>query len=226
MLKKLFLIPWIGDFPIWMPQYREHIKHLKKYGYDFYISNDEDDFATRVEKTLGFSPVITRGSSLSHNYRSAFGLMYQDILKDYDFWGITDLDCVYGNISHFNDDIDLEEIDIWSNHHNYICGPWTLFKNTDRINTLFKKVPNWEELMRSTTLHPGRWTEVEFSQAVDKEHNAGEIYREYTHYQGKDPNIWFNLSFKDGMLYDDKEEIMTFHFNRHKIWPLSRSQMK
>src|SRR5258706_11013109 len=125
MLKKLFIVPFFGEYPEWIDKYKEHIKHMQQYGYDWLFTQDLDAFSTRVERVLGFSPNITPGTSQSHNYRMAFGLLYEKELKGYNYWGITDLDCVYGNPEHFINDKNLEEVDIWSNHHNYICGPWT-----------------------------------------------------------------------------------------------------
>lgn len=220
MLKKLFVIPWFGDFPSWMDDYLEHIKHMQQYGYDWFITTDEKDFTDRVESVLGFTPIIKPGTPLSHNYRTALGLLYADKLKDYDFWGITDLDCVYGKVDNFITDKQLEELDIHSNHYNYICGPWTLFRNIQKVNELFKLVPNWEQLMRDIDHQPGRWTEEEYSHVVDEQNDTGMIKRLYTHYQGADPNDDSSIIFDGTKLYDHNKEIMMFHFNRNKRWPL------
>lgn len=221
MLKKLFIIPYFGEFPRWISQYMWHIKHLAKYGYEFLITQDLADFVSRAKKYLDIDVGIEPGTSKSHDLRSAFGLMYQDKLDGYDYWGITDLDCVYGNIPHFMTDEELSVLDIWSNHHNYICGPWTLFKNTEEINRLFEKFPGWRGLMSDiNNPNPGRWTEQEYSAIVDREHESGSINRKYTFFQGKDPSITDNLSLKGDELFEGQDQIMTFHFNRTKEWPL------
>lgn len=219
MIKKLIITPWFGDFPEWVTKYWDNIDQLTKYGYDWLPMTDLNEFKEKATRALGSTPDITPGTSRSHNFRTAFGLIFQEDLKGYDFWGITDLDCVYGDVSKFVPDDTLEKVDIQSNHHDYICGPWTLFRNNETINNLFKLVPNWKELMFDTRSHAGRWTEVEYSQMIDKEHEAGHINRLYTHYQGKDPNDTSNLSFRDGKLYDGEDEIMMFHFNRTKQYP-------
>lgn len=220
MIRKLFITPWSGDFPSWMDKYKDHINHLGKYGYDWLITTDMDDFSIRAREALGLEANITPGTPLLHNYRTAYGLMYADKLKGYDYWGITDFDCVYGEIPNFISDKKLLGLDIWSNDGSYICGPWTLFKNTEKVNNLFRLVPQWEGLMQSLDRQPGRWTEVEYSQVVDNEHNVGNINRLYTHFQGKNPDIWQNLTLKDDKLFDAEDEIMMFHFNHTKIWPL------
>lgn len=220
MLKKLFITPYFGEFPSWIEKYNDNRRTLEQYGYEWFTPTDEEEFKKRIKDTLGITAVITQGESFSHNYRTAFGAMYQDKLKDYDYWGITDFDCVYGNIPHFLPDTELEKWDIHSNHHNYICGPWTLFRNTDKINNLYQLVPQWGRLMTEINDHPGRWTEIEYSQIVDREHEVGNIKRLYTHYQGLDPNDDSELSYVEGSLYDHGTEIMMFHCNRKKRWPL------
>ena len=216
MLKKLLITPWSGSFPDWFNETLKEMIGLEKYGYDWLITSDMKDFYQRAEDKLGITPNIVPGGSRLHNYRSAYGLLYEEELKGYDYWGITDLDCVYGRINKFMPDEKLEKLDIWSNHHSYICGPWTMFKNTEKVNNLFKQVPDWQTHMTSTNSHPGRWTEEEYSRAVEK---SGLSYL-YTFFQGHDPSITTNLRKVKGKLFDGDDEIMMFHFNRSKRWPL------
>jgi len=220
MLKKLFLVPWFGDFPPWFEQYKANIAPLKELGYDWLFFTDREMFVNRVKKRLDLDINLQPGTSKSHDLRSAFGVLFKDELKGYDYWGITDLDCVYGRVDQFVSDRDLEPLDIWSNHVDYICGPWTLFKHRTKVNTMFARVPGWRDFMQHDTDHPGRWTEQEFTRQVDHEHATGLIRRRYTHFQGKDPNIKENLAYNDGVLKDGDDEIMMFHFNRFKEWPL------
>lgn len=220
MLRKLFITPYFGDLPEWIDKYEANMKSLEKYGYDWLLVTDLDDFLSRIWMILGEEPQIIPGTSRSHNFRTAFGLLFAKELEGYDFWGITDLDCVYGKVDNFLADEELGTLDIWSNHHNYICGPWTLFRNNELVNNLFREVPNWHELMFDQHSHAGRWTEVEYSEMVDALADQGRVRREYTHYQGQDPNDTSKLTYKNGMLFDGDDEIMMFHFNRTKIWPL------
>ncbi len=222
MLKKLFITPYFGEFPSWMPKYLEHIKHLKKWGYDWFITTDLDDFVARANKHLGVNVNFMQpGNSKCHDFRTTYGVMYVDKIASYDYWGLTDFDCVYGDIPSFMTDDQIAQYDIWSNHFNYVCGPWTLMKNTDKVNNLFRNVRGWENILAYPRIDGGgRWTEQEYSEMVDREAEVGKIARKYTHFQGHDPNVWENLKMDGDKLYDGEDEIMTFHFNRRKIWPL------
>lgn len=218
-MKKLLICPWFGPFPEWFNKYQTHIEFLKKYGYDFLFPTDLEDFKARIKDKLGIEATIISGTSDPHNFRVAYGLLFAKELAGYDYWGITDLDCVYGKIDDFMPDENLAKLDIWSNHHNYICGPWTLFKNTETVNNLFRDVANWRELMSDRSV-PGRWTENEFTEIVDQVHREGKINQRYTFWQGHDVNDDSEITFDDGKLFDHGDEIMMFHFNRHKRWPL------
>jgi hypothetical protein len=71
--------------------------------------------------------------------KPAFGELFEEHLKDYEFWGYGDLDLVYGNIREFVSDNDLDEHDIISNHPDFITGHFCLLRNTRAIKELYKK---------------------------------------------------------------------------------------
>lgn len=222
-LKKKFIINWFGELPPWMDQWMANMEYLRPMGYDYEIFTSLKNFEQRVRDKLGIEPCVMEGTGKPWDFRCALGVLYEDRLKDVDYWGTTDFDCVYGDIEKWMKDEDIAKYDIWSNHHSYVCGPWTLYKNTDVVNNIFKECPEWKEIMEHP--EPTGWVEKSYSDKVDELHAAGKINRLYTHYQGHDPNLWKDLSFKDGKLYDAGVEIMTFHFNRYKIWPLRQGEL-
>ncbi len=71
------------------------------------------------------------------DYRVAYGVMYADILKPYDFWGFCDLDVVFGDLRAFLTEELLSEYDKISN-----LGHLMLFRNTDRVNRTFMDCRN------------------------------------------------------------------------------------
>lgn len=70
--------------------------------------------------------------------KPAYGEIFKEHLKDFDFWGYGDLDLVYGNIREFITDKYLDEYDIISNHPEFITGHFCLIRNTDEICELFR----------------------------------------------------------------------------------------
>jgi hypothetical protein len=70
--------------------------------------------------------------------KPAYGEIFYDLIRDYDFWGYGDLDLVYGDIRKFVPDPYLDNYDIISNHTDFITGHFCLLRNTPEINELFK----------------------------------------------------------------------------------------
>lgn len=217
MLKKLMIIPWFGELPAWFDYWKENFDRLKQYGYEYIMPRDVAEFKQRVKTKLGIENCpVKDGYGKVHDYRLAFGKLFEEELTRYDFYGHTDLDCIYGKIDNFVTEDLLNSVDIHSNHHNYICGPWTLYRNIDKINNLFYEHPRWREELESETI--SGWGEVEYSQIVDR-HAKNDIRLKYTHWQGKNPHNDENLQWRGESLYDGNDEIMMFHFRHLKRWP-------
>lgn len=222
-LRKIFIVPWFGEYPDYMNQWIANMEYLKPLGYDYLLVCSLNKFEQRVREKLGIEPHILSGTGKAWDYRPALGILFEDEIKGYDYWGHTDFDCVYGKIDEFMPDHELVKLDIWSNHHCYCSGPWTLYKNNKYINNLFKNCPDWKE--RMSEYKATGWIEDGYSKMIDKLHDENKLVRKYTFFQGYDPNIDINLTFKDGHLYDQDKEIMQFHYNRRKRFPLKEEEL-
>ena len=163
-MKKVFVILMFGKpFP-WIDKFIDSVQHLEKYGWCWKIftpnkfeskGNVEivpmtiDEFNLLVEKKTGITPltyITDKGIPSSHvtDYMVAYGKIFEDYLKC-DFWGMMGgPDIVFGRLDRFLPDSFLEDCDIFTDDVKAINGCFTLFRNTEEINTLFKKIPNWE----------------------------------------------------------------------------------
>jgi hypothetical protein len=206
--KKVFIMPYFGNLPEWFDKYEV------PNGYDFLLDTDINAFRERVRQKLGIDYTGVWGSPKPWDFRCALGLLYEDEIKKYDWWFHTDLDVVFGDVDKWITDDFLEDLAIHSNHHSYINGCWSGYRNTPEINNLFRAYPNWKEKMSGN--EPNGWIEQEYSRLVE---NSGFNYK-YTFHQGWPYTTTPNLFKKDGKLYQDGEEIMMFHFRRSKKWPL------
>ena len=212
--KKIFITPFFGDFPEWMDEYKAHFeKVLRPRGYDWLLDTDYEGFKKRVKSKLSMDYLGLPGTGKVWDFRCALGLLYQDEIKGYDFWGHTDFDCVYGDVDSFVTDKFLSELDVHSNHISYVNGCWSLYRNIPQINQLFMGA-DWRKYMGDPETNG--WVEMAFSRCLE---NSGYRYK-YTFWQG---NPWTknpNLKFINGKLYQDGNEIMMFHFRHSKQWPL------
>ena len=214
MINKIFIMPYFGDFPYWFEEYKKHFEEqLRPKGYDWLLDTDLEGFKKRVKDKLGIEYLGLPGGGKVWDFRASLGLLYDDEIEGYDFWGHTDLDCVYGDVDKWVTDEFLSGLDVHSNHHEYVNGPWTLYRNIPEVNNLFFKA-DWKKYM--CIPEPTGWVEGPYSRALE----ASGIRYKYTFWQGNPYTENPNLKLIEGKLYQDGEEIMTFHFKRSKKWPL------
>lgn len=216
MLRKLLICPYFGPLPVWFEHWWTNINRLRDDGYHLLFLTDEDDFAARVERVLEVT--YPRGDGRkSCDYRCAFGELYAHELQKYDYWGHTDLDCVYGRVGHFLPDDLLDAVDIFSNHDTYVSGPWSLYSNELVVNQLFREVEGWQDQLASPTTTG--WVETSFSRHVDDQHNNGRIIRRYESWQTRNLEDFSAVHWDGDRLMEGREEIMVAHFRRTKVYP-------
>lgn len=141
-----------------LPWYFGYFLHSCKYNpsVQFYIITDNNlcdnvfpENVTYIQKSLreiknDFSSTLGFEVGLESPYkfcdlRPALSCVFPEIVKTYDFWGYGDIDVIYGNIREFITDNILENYDVVSVRHDYLPGAFSLFKNNERINELFKE---------------------------------------------------------------------------------------
>lgn len=217
LISKLMLVPWFGPQPEWMDHFWPNARRLENHGYDWLPITDLNWFKNRCFETLGIDPPIEEGSSKIHDYRAAFGVIFAEEIDGYDFWGHTDFDMVYGRVEEFVTDQFLDDLDIHSNHYNYMSGPWSLYRSRPLINELFMEEPLWRDILENPWT--SGWVEKEFTQIVDAHHEAGDLVRQYTMWQTRNLDDFSTVHFDGDKLMEGNEEIMVAHFRRVKEYP-------
>ena len=95
-LKKILITPFFGDLPEWFPAFKLHFgEFLAREGYSWLFTQDLQDFNDRCDARLGFYSSVRWNSGKLWDYRPTLGLLYDDLIRGFDFWGHTDLDCVF-----------------------------------------------------------------------------------------------------------------------------------
>lgn len=241
-LNKVFLITEFGSPFSWTKEYINNVSNLKNTGWYWKIftpnkySNLPDNvevidmtaeqYAELVEKKLGvkinmFTTKLGVPSVHITDYYVASGIIFEDYIKDFDFWGITNMDVVYGRLSQFIPDAVLENCDVFSDDINTINGVFCLFKNNERVNNLFKKIQGWKEKFEQPpclkccgesdrhTLHGT--DEYSLTDVIRQEQNINFIFPKYYPLHGHDrlehQNPIPKLSMKeDGSLWELAED--------------------
>jgi len=88
--------------------------------------------------------------------RPSFGVIFNEWLRDYDFWGHTDLDVLFGDIRAFISDSLMSKFDIISSDKRKVCGPFTIFRNNKTVNTIYKSIKkptHYKEIFETADKH-------------------------------------------------------------------------
>ena len=63
------------------------------------------------------------------DFKPAYGIILSDYLKDYEYWGITDIDLIFGRIREFITDEMLTDYEVISVRNDYPTGSFMIFEN-------------------------------------------------------------------------------------------------
>lgn len=121
------------------------ISQYKKYRNVHLISMSSEEFWDKLDSILGIK--VYRGYYKTGEYRALCGILFKDIIKDYDYWGSTELDLIYGDIMKFiKPYIDRGDDVIGKDGH------LRLIKNTDALRYLpFEKARGFEHPLNYET---------------------------------------------------------------------------
>lgn len=83
------------------------------------------------------------------DFKPAYALLFDDLVKPYDFWGQSDIDVIFGDIRNFANDEMLSSYDYISVRHDIPSGCFSLFRNNLFMNELFKRSIDYRKVMSS-----------------------------------------------------------------------------
>ena len=192
-----FIIPYFGHFPNYFDKWLLSCKYNptidwilftdSREEYD-YPSNVHVNFCTfkslaeRVQSKFDF-PISLEKPYKICDYRPAYGYIFSEELKNYDFWGYCDVDLIWGNFRKFVTDDLLEKYDRLG-----MRGHCSLLKNKKELNELFMKevkgVPNFHKVFSSS-----------LSFCFDEIYGFNKYFQEYNYIATKLPNV-FDVNFK------------------------------
>lgn len=264
MIKKVSLLTQFGTPHSWSKEFIKNIGTLGKYGWYWKIftpnkyenvpANVEivpitiKEFNLLIEKKLGFNPknfLTDKGvpSKAVSDFYVASGVIFEDYIKSYEYWTMSNWDVVYGRLDHFLPDVMLRTMDIFTDDVGIVNGVFSVFKNTPIVNNLFREIPDIEKMLTEHKLFGideyYLIDPIKKAQALNKiTYNHPEYYpfhsydRLIQHWEGPqleirdDGSLWER--FKDmnppkGYINFPKgyiaREIMYFHFSYTKKWP-------
>ena len=151
MKKIRLIIPYFGKLPKFFPYFLLTAKRNQKIDFLIYTDQNVDQFevlnANNIAfKTLSFDDLRKKVQSKFDfkislktpyklcDYKVAYGFIFEEELKEYDYWGFCDTDVLLGDIYQF-----LEDHNFFTNDYaRYgLLGHLQIFKNSQKVNHLF-----------------------------------------------------------------------------------------
>lgn len=158
MKKCAFIIPYFGKFNNYFQLFLNSCKYNQDY--DWLIFTDdktEYNYPQNVKvKYTTFSwleNLIEERLNIKVNiqdmhkicdFKPAYGLIFEDYLKEYDFWGHCDCDLIFGELNQFLTEKLLSEYD-----KIFTQGHCVLYKNTPIVNKAFMSELNGKKIYKN-----------------------------------------------------------------------------
>lgn len=241
---------YFGKLPWYFPWFTNSCRYNTTV--DFYIYTDQpapaglpenvnvksvtvESFRALAESKIGFSINLDYSYKLC-DLKPAYGLIFEDDLKGYDYWGIGDIDIIFGDIRAFLSE--LSTVDVFCVRLEYVTGYFSLFRNTPYFTNLFSHSRDYQQVFQSrehfcfdecnfqfTLLGAGisifdTPAEIDsMTHVVFREHQAGKISIHFdVHAVEGTPG---ELQFSEGtMAYQNKFEVFLYHLISFKKHPL------
>jgi len=107
------------------------------------------EFNERASSKLGFSAEIRPEFAYKLcDFKPFYGLIFDDFLKEYDFWGNCDLDIIWGDLRRFLTARSLRNAEIITARRRKMAGHLTVYRTAARIHEQFLALPNIRELLQ------------------------------------------------------------------------------
>ena len=162
-----FVIPYFGRWPFWMPLFLESCRSNPDIDWLLFSDCGEPidlpdnvriepieyaSYCALVSKRLGILFAPENPYKLC-DLKPALGYIHQDELTGYDFWAFGDLDLIYGRLRECFTAERLTHFDFFSTHARRVSGHLCLLRNTEKMRSLFMRMPRWQERLSDQAHH-------------------------------------------------------------------------
>ena len=146
------------------------------------IDTTFSDFSKQVSRRLNIHFKPENAYKLC-DIKPMLGLIMEDRIKSYSFWGFGDLDVVYGNLQACFSDSLFDRYDLISTHATRVSGHLCFLRNNEKMRNIFRRAPGWQQIIEDNR----HWAfdEKNFSKLFLKHKNFPEM-----------PRRWLNKLYK------------------------------
>lgn len=155
----LFVIPYFGNWPFWMPFFLESCRRNPDIDWLLFSDCGTPDnlppnvrvelisyleYCQLVSDRLGINFAPVHAYKLC-DIKPALGYIHADRLEGYDFWAFGDIDLVYGDLRAYFTAERLARNDLFSTHERRVAGHLCLMRTTHSQLELFKQIKDWRK---------------------------------------------------------------------------------
>lgn len=145
--KCVFLIPYFGKFNNYFQLFLDSCEKNIEYDWIIFTDNNEkyrypqnvkkinisfEEIKEKIQKTLGFDICLKTPYKLC-DYKPAYGNIFKEYIKNYNYWGHCDCDLIFGNLEKLLTPLLLKGYD-----KIFAAGHLTIYKNSIDNNSVFK----------------------------------------------------------------------------------------
>jgi hypothetical protein len=160
--KIALIIPYFGALPTYFSYFAESISHsldidvllftdariehavpgnIKVYPYTL---SEFNGLACRVLSTQ----VSVSSPYKLCDFKPMYGILFQEYIRDYEFWAFGDIDLVYGDLMHFLAPL-MRENDIVSCRKGWVSGSLCVLRNCAEVNSAYVCSASWQKSLAS-----------------------------------------------------------------------------
>lgn len=160
------VIPYFGVWPCWFGFFLKSCSHNPAIDWLFYTDCGEPpmtadnlrfvhcsfaEYKQKVSDTLGihFDP---HSAYKLCDIKPAYGLIHQQELAGYDFWGFGDVDVIYGDLQGYISD-DMLRHNLVSFHGHRVGGHLCLLRNNALMRHAFQRCREWRAVFSDKNNH-------------------------------------------------------------------------
>ena len=160
MKKVLFIISYFGEFNNYFQIFLDSCKNNEKYNW-LIITDDKtkyifpenvdviydtfQNFKNKVQTKINKIKISLDNPYKLCDFKPTYGYIFEDYVKDFQYWGYCDTDLIFGNIERC---LNLEKLDKFDKIG--VLGHFTIFKNTKEIRELFLEDERYKEVLSSS----------------------------------------------------------------------------
>ncbi|MDB4337435.1 hypothetical protein OAA09_00295 [bacterium] len=201
-----------------------------------FIKIELEEMFERFKRKVGIDLPFTNLKKMG-DVKATYGIIFDDIFEGYDFWGLCDMDIIWGDIRSFITEDMLSEYDIISSRENWMSGHFTLYRNIPGVSDICRYTPDFANTFSQTRYRS--LDEVQLTNFLNRriikkdgtelkvlmkklQHDAGETIPGQSDPESKEKWEWNNgkvyrLSKNDGTIEKNPLESMYVHLIHWKF---------